>query len=63
MWASDYPHTQSTWPHSRAVIAENFASVSADIRGNITCHNAANLYGFDVEELAQHPLSVETSTT
>jgi predicted TIM-barrel fold metal-dependent hydrolase len=63
MWASDYPHTQSTWPHSRAVIAENFATVSADIRSNITCYNAANLYGFDVEELAQSPLSVETSTT
>ena len=27
MWASDYPHTDSTWPHSRKVIAENFADV------------------------------------
>jgi predicted TIM-barrel fold metal-dependent hydrolase len=63
MWASDYPHTQSTWPHSRAVIAENFATVSADIRHNITCHNVADLYGFDVQELMQLPVSTEASTT
>ena len=46
LWASDYPHTDSTWPHSRAVIARDFAGVpGADVR-RIVCDNAAALYGF-----------------
>ncbi len=28
MWASDYPHTDSTFPHSREVIERDFAGVS-----------------------------------
>jgi predicted TIM-barrel fold metal-dependent hydrolase len=62
MWASDYPHTQSTWPRSREVIAENFATVSEEIRRNITCTNVADLYSFDLEELMQSPLSAGAST-
>jgi predicted TIM-barrel fold metal-dependent hydrolase len=62
MWASDYPHTQSTWPHSREVIAQNFATVSPEVRRNITWNNVADLYGFDVETLTQSPLPVEAST-
>src|SRR5205823_1143620 len=27
MWASDYPHSDSTWPHSRKVIERDFAGV------------------------------------
>ena len=62
MWASDYPHTQSTWPHSRAVIAQNFATVSDDVCRNITCNNVADLYGFDMEELTQTALNAEVSS-
>ena len=45
MWASDYPHSDSTWPHSRKVIERDFngvpaAEVDAMVRGN-----AAALYG------------------
>ena len=29
MWASDFPHTDSTWPHSREVIAKDFSGVPA----------------------------------
>lgn len=53
MWASDYPHTQSTWPRSREVIAQNFATVSDEVRRNITCDNVADLYGFDLAALTQ----------
>ncbi len=63
MWASDYPHTQSTWPRSREVITQNFATVSDDVRRNITCHNVADLYGFDVEELAKTALSTGASAS
>jgi hypothetical protein len=62
MWASDYPHTQSTWPHSREVIAQNFATVTPEVRRNITWNNVADLYGFDVQALTRSPLPVEAST-
>jgi predicted TIM-barrel fold metal-dependent hydrolase len=48
LWASDYPHTDSTWPRSREVIARDFADVPADELRRITCDNAAALYGFTV---------------
>ena len=48
MWGSDFPHSDSTWPHSQAVIAKNFASVPDPVRFKITCRNAARLYGIEV---------------
>jgi predicted TIM-barrel fold metal-dependent hydrolase len=45
MWASDYPHSDSTWPHSRDVIARDFAGVAEPDRRRITADNAAQLYG------------------
>lgn len=33
LWASDYPHAESTWPNSRAVVAEDLADLDpADAR-------------------------------
>jgi predicted TIM-barrel fold metal-dependent hydrolase len=63
MWASDYPHTQSTWPRSREVIAQNFATASDDVRRHIICDNAAALYGFNVAELTQSDLPAGASTS
>jgi predicted TIM-barrel fold metal-dependent hydrolase len=44
LWASDYPHSDSTWPHSRETIARDFADVPAAELRRITCDNAAALY-------------------
>lgn len=45
MWASDYPHSDSTWPHSRKVIERDFGGVpDADVAA-IVHDNAAALYG------------------
>jgi predicted TIM-barrel fold metal-dependent hydrolase len=44
MWASDFPHTDSTWPHSRAVIEKGFQGVPETVTRKITCDNAAKLY-------------------
>jgi predicted TIM-barrel fold metal-dependent hydrolase len=44
MWASDYPHPDSTWPESQKVVDENFADLSDDIRHKIVWENAATLY-------------------
>ena len=47
MWASDYPHGDSTWPNSRAAIADSLlATLDAETRHKIVFANAARLYGF-----------------
>jgi predicted TIM-barrel fold metal-dependent hydrolase len=45
MWASDYPHADSTWPDSRQAIDESFRDVPAGARRRILCDNARELYG------------------
>jgi predicted TIM-barrel fold metal-dependent hydrolase len=45
MWASDYPHSDSTWPHSRKVIEQDFAGVPDADLDAILAGNAAALYG------------------
>jgi predicted TIM-barrel fold metal-dependent hydrolase len=45
MWASDYPHSDSTWPHSRKVIEQDFIGVPDDELDAIVAGNAAALYG------------------
>jgi predicted TIM-barrel fold metal-dependent hydrolase len=46
MWASDYPHTDSTFPESRRAIEETLGTLPAEDRRKITALNCANLYGF-----------------
>jgi predicted TIM-barrel fold metal-dependent hydrolase len=45
MWASDFPHTDSTFPESHAWIEKNFQGVPDAIRHKIVCANVARLYG------------------
>ena len=46
LWSSDYPHTVSTWPHSRDVVERDFKDVPAKDKRQIVRDNAARLYGF-----------------
>ncbi len=47
MWSSDYPHTDSPWPHSQDYIAQAFADIpEAEVR-KIVGGNAARLYGLN----------------
>ena len=51
MWASDYPHGDSTWPHSRKALAESpLAQHGPEVLRKVTCENAARVYGFRVED-------------
>jgi predicted TIM-barrel fold metal-dependent hydrolase len=45
LWSSDYPHSDSTWPRSREVVAEHFAGVPAEERHQVVAGNAERLYG------------------
>ena len=46
MWASDYPHTDSTFPNSLDAIEEALGTLSAEERRKVTATNCAQLYGF-----------------
>jgi predicted TIM-barrel fold metal-dependent hydrolase len=44
MWASDFPHSDSTWPNSRDVIARDFEGVPDDEVRAMVADNVAALY-------------------
>ena len=44
MWATDYPHPDSTWPESQKVIREHFKGLDVDDMRAIVGGNAARLY-------------------
>jgi uncharacterized protein len=46
MWASDYPHTDSTFPNSLAAIEDTLGTLPEQDRRKITITNCARLYGF-----------------
>jgi predicted TIM-barrel fold metal-dependent hydrolase len=49
MWASDYPHTDSTFPYSLRAIEETLGALPEADRRKITATNCAQLYGFPHE--------------
>src|SRR5262249_27993702 len=51
MWGSDYPHSESTFPRSRDILAEILADVPAHEQAKIVGGNTARVYGFDVARL------------
>jgi predicted TIM-barrel fold metal-dependent hydrolase len=44
MWATDYPHPDSTWPRSREVLTEHFKGLSRDDVELIASGNVTRLY-------------------
>jgi predicted TIM-barrel fold metal-dependent hydrolase len=49
LWASDYPHVESTWPLSQSVIEQHFAEISEEDQHKILCATAAKLYRIALE--------------
>ena len=52
MWGSDYPHSESTFPQSRKILAQILAGVPEDDYAKIVGGNTARLYRFDLARLA-----------
>src|SRR5256714_333908 len=52
MWGSDYPHSESTFPQSRKILAEILADVPEAEQAKIVGGNTARVYRFDVARLA-----------
>jgi predicted TIM-barrel fold metal-dependent hydrolase len=53
MWGNDYPHPEGTWPESQAVNADQFDGVDLAEVAEIVGGNAARVFGFDLDQLAQ----------
>jgi predicted TIM-barrel fold metal-dependent hydrolase len=51
MWGSDYPHSESTFPQSRKILAEILEGVPDDEQAKIVGLNTARVYNFDVANL------------
>jgi predicted TIM-barrel fold metal-dependent hydrolase len=45
LWASDYPHPDSTWPNSRRIVDQQMRHLSLELRRKLTRGNAVKLYG------------------
>ena len=54
MWGSDYPHSESTFPQSRKILAESLDGVpdeQAKPDPGIAAGNTTRVYNFDVARL------------
>jgi predicted TIM-barrel fold metal-dependent hydrolase len=51
MWANDFPHSDSTWPWSQAMLAEHAAGLTDEQRTAILGGNVAELYQIDLASL------------
>ena len=56
LWGNDYPHDEGTWPNSQAQLDSIRKALSPGDSRRVLSANAAELYGFDLEYLASHPL-------
>jgi predicted TIM-barrel fold metal-dependent hydrolase len=45
MWANDFPHSDSTWPWSRELLARHVGDLPQAERQRILHDNVAELYG------------------
>jgi predicted TIM-barrel fold metal-dependent hydrolase len=51
MWGSDYPHSESTFPRSRQILAQILDGVPDDEQAKIAGLNTARVYHFDLAQL------------
>jgi hypothetical protein len=58
MWGSDYPHHESTYPHTREALRRSFAGTAPAELRRVLADNAAAVYGFDLAALERLAASV-----
>jgi predicted TIM-barrel fold metal-dependent hydrolase len=49
MWSSDYPHSETTYPHSRKIAAEILSNLPPDQFRRVVRDNCAELYGLNID--------------
>ena len=48
MWSSDYPHSNMTWPQSRAFIAKQIGDLDFSTQERLISQNVMDLYKLDL---------------
>jgi hypothetical protein len=61
MWGSDYPHDEGTHPFTRETLRQVMSGIGPDEKQRLLGENCANLYGFDLAQLA--PLAAKLGPT
>lgn len=51
MWSTDFPHSRTSWPHSRELMAKEIGHLSPDVIRKVVHDNAIRLYGLEVPEI------------
>jgi predicted TIM-barrel fold metal-dependent hydrolase len=51
MWANDFPHSDSTWPWSQEMLAEQTTHLTGQQQRAILSDNVADLYAIDTAQL------------
>jgi hypothetical protein len=52
MWSNDYPHPNSSWPHSREIIDRDLGGLSEDVLAKLVRENVCRLYNMTPPSLA-----------
>lgn len=45
MWSSDYPHANSTWPHSQEVVEDRLKALPESMADDVAYRNACRVFG------------------
>ena len=48
LWASDYPHGNTTWPDSKQIVDQQFEGISDEVKRKLTRQNAIDLYKLEL---------------
>jgi predicted TIM-barrel fold metal-dependent hydrolase len=48
MWSNDFPHGNSTWGHSREIVARDMGDLPAELRAKLVRENVARLYDIPI---------------
>ncbi len=48
MWANDFPHSDSTWPHSQALLDQQTQGISSVQLNRVLYENCSKLYGITI---------------
>ena len=48
MWSTDFPHSRTSWPHSRELMEKEIGFLPEDVIRKVVRDNAVRLYGLKV---------------
>lgn len=59
LWASDYPHTDSTWPNSQALLAKHTSGLAPEKIRAILRENTAELFNLPLDKIPAMQMAAE----